>query len=79
MAVVAVPGRGSVVGRALPRLSTLIPVVYWGGLYVALFAGFIARSWYGVVSLRRTLVPTLARAGMGSAEGTAGVPDAAGG
>jgi cellulose synthase (UDP-forming) len=63
----------------LPRLSTLIPVVYWGGLYVALFAGFIARSWYGVVSLRRTLVPALARAGTGPAEGPAGAPDAAGG
>jgi cellulose synthase (UDP-forming) len=63
----------------LPRLSTLIPVVYWGGLYVALFAGFIARSWYGVVSLRRTLVPTLPRPGSGSAESTAGVPDTAGG
>jgi cellulose synthase (UDP-forming) len=63
----------------LPRLSTLIPVVYWGGLYVALFAGFIARSWYGVVSLRRTLVPTLARAGTGAAEIPAGAPDAAGG
>jgi cellulose synthase (UDP-forming) len=63
----------------LPRLSTLIPVVYWGGLYVALFAGFIARSWYGVISLRRSFVPTLARAGSGSAEGPAGAPDAAGG
>ena len=29
-------------------LEMLIPFVYWGGLYVALFAGFIARSWYGV-------------------------------
>jgi cellulose synthase (UDP-forming) len=36
----------------LPRLTTLIPAVYWGGLYVALFAGFVARSWYGVASLR---------------------------
>jgi len=47
----------------LPRPTTLIPFVYWGGLYVALFAGFVARSWYGVVSLRRALVPAVRRAG----------------
>jgi hypothetical protein len=40
----------------MPRLTLLLPFVYWGGLYVALFAGFVARSWYGVRSLRRTLV-----------------------
>lgn len=51
----------------------LIPFVYWGGLYVALFAGFIARSWYGVLSLRRTLVPVVRKAGEGVAEG---IPDA---
>jgi cellulose synthase (UDP-forming) len=39
----------------LPRLTLLFPFVYWGGLYVALFAGFIARSWYGVVSLRKAV------------------------
>jgi cellulose synthase (UDP-forming) len=47
----------------MPRLEMLIPFVYWGGLYVALFAGFIARSWHGVVSLRRTLVPAVIRTG----------------
>jgi cellulose synthase (UDP-forming) len=40
----------------MPRLTLLLPFVYWGGLYVALFAGFVARSWHGVHSLRRTLV-----------------------
>jgi cellulose synthase (UDP-forming) len=47
----------------MPRLEMLIPFVYWGGLYVALFAGFVARSWYGVVSLRRALVPAVIRTG----------------
>jgi cellulose synthase (UDP-forming) len=41
----------------LPHLTLLIPFVYWGGLYVALFAGFVARSWYGVRSLRRVVAP----------------------
>jgi cellulose synthase (UDP-forming) len=47
----------------MPRLTMLVPFVYWGGLYVALFAGFVARSWYGVVSLRRALAPAVKRAG----------------
>jgi cellulose synthase (UDP-forming) len=53
----------------LPRLEMLIPFVYWGGLYVALFAGFIARSWYGVVGLQRTLVPAVKKAGEGVSDG----------
>jgi cellulose synthase (UDP-forming) len=60
---------------SLPRLEMLIPFVYWGGLYVALFAGFIARSWYGVVSLRRTLVPAVKKAGDGLAEASAPAPE----
>jgi cellulose synthase (UDP-forming) len=36
----------------LPRPIVLIPFVYWGGLYVALFAGFVARGWHGVRRLR---------------------------
>jgi cellulose synthase (UDP-forming) len=47
----------------MPRLEMLIPFVYWGGLYVALFAGFIARSWHGVTSLRGKLVPAAIRTG----------------
>ena len=43
----------------LPRPIVLLPFVYWGGLYVALFAGFVARSWYGVSSLRTALLPML--------------------
>jgi hypothetical protein len=43
----------------LPRPTLLLPFVYWGGLYVALFAGFVARSWYGVRNLRRTLAPIM--------------------
>ena len=39
----------------LPRPIVLLPFVYWGGLYVALFAGFVARSWHGVSMLRRAL------------------------
>jgi cellulose synthase (UDP-forming) len=53
----------------VPRLTMLIPFVYWGGLYVALFAGFIARSWYGVVSLHMTLVPAVKKAGEGVSDG----------
>ena len=40
----------------LPRPIVLLPFLYWGGLYVALFAGFVARSWYGVSSLRKALL-----------------------
>ena len=36
----------------VPSPIALLPVIYWGGLYVAQFAGFVARSWYGVVNLR---------------------------
>jgi cellulose synthase (UDP-forming) len=43
----------------LPRPIVLFPFVYWGGLYVALLAGFVARSWYGVRSLRRAVVPVI--------------------
>ena len=43
----------------LPRLTLLVPFVYWGGLYVALFAGFVVRSWYGVQSLRSAVVPVV--------------------
>jgi cellulose synthase (UDP-forming) len=39
----------------LPRLTLLLPFLYWGGLYVALFAGFVARGWHGTqhVPMRR--------------------------
>jgi cellulose synthase (UDP-forming) len=47
----------------MPRLEMLVPFVYWGGLYVALFAGFIARSWHGVASLRGKLLPAAIRTG----------------
>jgi cellulose synthase (UDP-forming) len=46
----------------LPRPMVLIPFVYWGGLYVALFAGFVARSWYGVLNVRGAVAPFLRRA-----------------
>jgi cellulose synthase (UDP-forming) len=52
----------------LPRLTLLFPFVYWGGLYVALFAGFVARSWYGVRSLRRAMPTIGANAGDSSTE-----------
>jgi cellulose synthase (UDP-forming) len=39
----------------LPHLQLLLPVVYWGGLYMALFAGFIMRGWHGVMSVRSAL------------------------
>jgi len=50
---VAVTAVYAVVHGTLPQLSLLIPFVYWGGLYVALFAGFVARGWHGVQRLRR--------------------------
>jgi cellulose synthase (UDP-forming) len=67
----------------MPRLTMLVPFVYWGGLYVALFAGFIARSWYGVVSMRRTLVPALKATGeiissQGAGSSAAGLLQSAG-
>jgi cellulose synthase (UDP-forming) len=63
----------------VPRLTMLIPFVYWGGLYIALFAGFITRSWYGVASLQRALAPAMQKVGDGASEPTAGVPGGAGG
>jgi len=58
LAVVGVLAYALVHGT-LPRLTLLIPFVYWGGLYVALFAGFIARGWHGVQRLRRVPIPSL--------------------
>jgi cellulose synthase (UDP-forming) len=52
----------------LPHPALLFPFVYWGGLYVALFAGFVARSWHGVRNLRRSLVPTITASSEGSGE-----------
>jgi hypothetical protein len=54
--------------HTLPRATLLFPFVYWGGLYVALFAGFVARSWYGVRNLRRALVPIVAGTSDGASE-----------
>jgi cellulose synthase (UDP-forming) len=53
----------------LPPPIVLLPFIYWGGLYVALFAGFVARSWYGVSSLRRLVLRVfpLAEGGLGEA------------
>jgi cellulose synthase (UDP-forming) len=59
LALVAFTVTYAVSHGTLPRLDLLFPFVYWGGLYVALFAGFIARSWYGVRSLRRAAMPLL--------------------
>jgi len=47
--------------NTLPRPMVLLPFVYWGGLYVALFAGFVARSWYGVLNVRGAVEPILRR------------------
>jgi cellulose synthase (UDP-forming) len=44
----------------LPRPMLLCPFLYWGGLYVVVFAGFVARSWYGVSKTPR-FVPTVER------------------
>jgi cellulose synthase (UDP-forming) len=52
----------------LPRPTLLFPFIYWGGLYVALFAGFVARSWYGVRNLRRALAPLASAAADGSGD-----------
>jgi cellulose synthase (UDP-forming) len=45
----------------LPSLVTLLPFAYWGGLYIALFAGFVARGWYGVRTVRASLRPASGR------------------
>ncbi len=45
----------------LPRPMLLCPFLYWGGLYVVVFAGFVARSWYGVWKLPKRIVPTVER------------------
>jgi hypothetical protein len=48
--------------QTLPSAAILVPFVYWGGLYVALFAAFVMRGWHGVRGLRRlALAPLLAR------------------
>jgi cellulose synthase (UDP-forming) len=52
----------ALVHHTLPRATLLVPFVYWGGLYVALFAGFVVRGWHGVQRLRRLPVPSLAPA-----------------
>ena len=62
----------------LPRATLLIPFVYWGGLYVALFAGFVARSWYGVRSLRRVVAPIAGQIGDAPKEPRSAVEHAAG-
>ncbi len=43
----------------LPRLTLLLPLVYWGGLYIALFAGFVTRSWHGIASVRRAIAGSI--------------------
>ncbi len=58
----------------LPRPIVLLPFVYWGGLYVALFAGFLARSWYGVSSLRLALLTQARSARRRSANAGSGAP-----
>ncbi len=63
----------------LPRATELIPFVYWGGLYVALFAGFIARSWYGVVSLRKTVLPVISSTSDRALQPNPPVPEHVGG
>jgi cellulose synthase (UDP-forming) len=63
----------------MPRLTLLFPFVYWGGLYVALFAGFIARSWYGVASLHRAVVPIVRGTSDSALEPTTQMPEHAGG
>ncbi len=58
----------------LPQPMLLIPFAYWGGLYVALFAGFIARSWHGVRSLRTAVVPLVAPSGEAAREPRSPIP-----
>ena len=54
--------------QTLPSAAILVPFVYWGGLYVALFAAFVVRGWHGVRSLRR--LPGWLRASAGAGRGT---------
>ena len=45
----------------LPKPIVICPFLYWGGLYIVLFAGFVARSWYGVWKLPKPIRPTVER------------------
>ncbi len=45
----------------LPSAIVLVPFLYWGGMYVVLLAGFVARSWHGVRDGRRSVRPTVER------------------
>ena len=45
----------------LPRPIVLVPFIYWGGMYVVLLAGFVARSWHGVHQRGRRAQPTVER------------------
>ena len=62
----------------LPRPIVLLPFIYWGGLYVALFAGFVARSWYGVSSLRKALLPLMRGRRGHSGEASSALPQHSG-
>jgi cellulose synthase (UDP-forming) len=41
--------------------AELLPPLYWGAHFAVLLAGFVARSWYGVNSLRKAILPTVER------------------
>jgi hypothetical protein len=62
----------------LPRAIVLVPFLYWGGLYVALFIGFVTRSWYGVGAQRKAVRPTVERRAPEPAKPPARVPSAQG-
>lgn len=50
-------------GGSLPSGGVLLGTFYWGGLYVALLAGFVPRGWHGVEWRRRALPPSPSPAG----------------
>jgi cellulose synthase (UDP-forming) len=48
LAIVVVSAALALRHGTIPRPIVLCPFIYWGGLYMVLFANFVARSWYGV-------------------------------
>jgi hypothetical protein len=50
--VVPFVGIYSVLHGTLPSPVLLAGTIYWGGLNIVLLAGFVTRSWHGVLGVR---------------------------
>jgi len=60
--------------HTVPDFIVLLPPLYWGGQFIALLAGFVTRSWYGVGRSRRALLPSVERRAPAAGRAPAGVP-----